>query len=72
MVFLTAVSSNIIRSDIIYNSDSGGQLLVDGEKITQYIKDHVRLKDDNIFVAQTTYSSQMVYYFKKYNLPLNI
>ncbi|MHB9073739.1 MAG: glycosyltransferase family 39 protein [Desulfobaccales bacterium] len=69
MLFLTSIGSNMVLSDIIYHTDTAGQLLVDGEKIAQYLKDHVRLKDDNIFVAQTTYSSQMRYYFKKYNLP---
>lgn len=71
MILLTAISSNIIMNDIIYNSDSGGQLLVDGEKITQYIKDNVRLKDDKVFVVNLTYRSQMMYYFKLYKLPVD-
>jgi hypothetical protein len=71
MVFLTAISSNIILNDSIFNSDTGGQLLVDGEQITKYIKDHVRLKDDKVFVVNLTYRSPMIYYFRKYNLPLN-
>lgn len=71
MVLLTAISSNIIMNNIIYNSDSGGQLFVDGEKIAQYIKNNYRLKDDKVFVVNLTYRSQMIYYFKLYNLPLN-
>jgi hypothetical protein len=71
MVLLTAISSNIIMSKIIFNSDSGGQLMVDGEKIAQYIKNNYRLKDDKVFVVNLTYRSQMMYYFKRYNLPLD-
>lgn len=71
MILLTAISSNIIMNNIIYNSDSGGQLMVDGEKITQYIKNNYRLKDNKVFIVNLTYLSQMMYYFKRYNLPLD-
>ncbi|MDO9530718.1 MAG: glycosyltransferase family 39 protein [Deltaproteobacteria bacterium] len=71
IILLTAISSNIIMNNIIYNSDSGGQLMVDGEKITQYIKNNYRLKDDKVFVVNLTFLSQMMYYFKRYNLPLD-
>ena len=71
IVFLTAISRNIILSDRIFNSDNGGQLLADGEQITEYIKDHVKLKDDKVFVVNLTYRSPMMYYFRMYNLPVN-
>jgi hypothetical protein len=71
MVFLFGISRNIILSDSIFNSDNGGQLLVDGEQITKYLKDHVKLKDDKVFVVNLTYRSPMMYYFRMSNLPVN-
>ena len=70
-ILLSVQSTNIIVNDIISNSDSGGQLLVDGEKLTKYIKDNIRLKDDKVFVVNLTFRTQMMYYFTKYNLPLD-
>jgi hypothetical protein len=69
--FLTAIGSTIIMNDTIFNSDTGGKLLVDGDQITKYIKDNIRLKDDKVFVVNLTYRTPMIYYFKKYKLPLN-
>jgi len=71
IALLTAISRNIILSDSILNSDTGGQLLVDGEQITKYIKDHIRLNDDSVYVVNLTYRMPMVYYFSRYNLPLD-
>jgi hypothetical protein len=71
MVFLFAISRSIILSNSIFNSDNGGQLLVDGEEITKYIKEHVKLKDDKVFVVNLTYRSPMLYYFRMYDLPEN-
>lgn len=70
-VFLAAIGINIILNNSIYNSDTGGQLLVDGNDITKYIKDHFRLKNDKVFVLNLTYRSPMMYYFTKYHMPLD-
>lgn len=71
MVFLFGISRNIIVSDSIFNSDNGGQLLIDGEQITKYIKDNIKLKDDKVFVVNLTYRAPMMYYFRMYNLPVD-
>ncbi len=70
-VFLTAIGINIILNNSIYNSDTGGQLLVDGNDITKYIKDHFRLKIDKVYVVNLTYRSPLMYYFTKYHMPLD-
>jgi hypothetical protein len=71
MILLFAISRNIITNNTIYNSDSGGQLFVDGKKISQYIKNNFKLIDDKVYVVNLTYRAQLIYYFKEYNLPLD-
>jgi hypothetical protein len=71
IILLITIGGQVFSSDIINNIDTGSQLFVDGEKIAQYINDHNLLKNKDTFLVNTTYSSQMRYYFKKYKLPLN-
>lgn len=70
VLLLITLTTNILVNNSIYYSDTTPPLLVDGNDIVQYLKKEINLGDGKTYVGDLLHRSQLLYYFKKNNLPV--
>jgi uncharacterized membrane protein len=71
LFLLLTLSSTIIINNSIYYSDTDAPLLVDGDEIAQYLKHEINFENRKTYVADLLHRYQMMYYFKRYDLPVS-